>query len=93
MRKSSFEETERDGLLPHLKVTLCCLKSLHVAVSALMADVAAIRNTMFDDPENIDRYQSHLKLALATAKPMVDDAMRSYDELIQGVVDSQQWKN
>jgi hypothetical protein len=93
MGKSSLEEPGRDALLPHLAAIVSCVKSLHATMSAVMADVAAIRNTIFDDQQNIRLYRSHLKLALGTAKPMVDDAMRSYDALLQEIVDSCQWKN
>ncbi|HEY4739090.1 MAG TPA: hypothetical protein VIH76_00690 [Candidatus Acidoferrales bacterium] len=58
-----------------------------------MADVAAIRNTMFEDPGNIDTYRNHLKQTIATTKPLVDEAMRSYDFLMQEISNSQQWTN
>jgi hypothetical protein len=58
-----------------------------------MADVAAIRKTMFEDPEKIDTYLNHLKQAIATTKPLVDEAMLSCDFLMQEISDSQQWTN
>ena len=58
-----------------------------------MADVAAIRKTVFEDPENIELYRTHLKTTIATTKPMVEEAMFSYDSLMQEIVDSQRWNN
>jgi len=93
MSQSEFEEQCRSDLRPHLEAILNCIKSLHATVSAVMADNAAIRRTMFDDPENIDSYRNHLKQAMATTKPLVDEAMLSYDFLMQEIIDSQQWEN
>jgi hypothetical protein len=74
-----------------LEQILNCVKSLHVTLSAVMADVAAIRKTMFEDPENIDTYRNQLKQTIATTKPLVDEAMLSYDFLMQEILDTQQW--
>jgi uncharacterized membrane-anchored protein YhcB (DUF1043 family) len=76
-----------------LEKILSCVKSLHVTLSAVMADVAAIRKTMFEDAEKIDTYRNHLKQTIATTKPLVDEAMLSYDFLMQEISDSQQWTN
>jgi hypothetical protein len=48
---------------------------------------------MFEDPEKIDTYRNHLKQTIATTKPLVDEAMLSYDLLMQEISDSQQWTN
>ncbi|HYA63567.1 MAG TPA: hypothetical protein VED66_10205 [Candidatus Sulfotelmatobacter sp.] len=93
MSQSELEEQHRSELRPHLEAILNCVKALHATVSAVMADNAAIRKTMFDDPENIDSYRNHLKQAMATTKPLVDEAMLSYDFLMQEIIDSQQWEN
>jgi hypothetical protein len=55
--------------------------------------VAAIRKTVFDNSDNIEIYRKHLKQAMETAKPLVDEAMLSYDFLMQRISDSQQWAN
>lgn len=93
MSKLEMEPQERLELLAYLEALLGCVKSLHASVGAVMADVAAIRNTVFEDPEEISQYRTNLRVAVATAKPMVDEAMRSYDDLIQEIVESQQYKN
>jgi len=40
-------------LLASLAALLDCMKSLHATVGAVMADVAAIRNTLFEDAEDM----------------------------------------
>ena len=93
MPKSRLELQHRNDLRPHLEMILGCVKSLHTTLSAVMADVAAIRKTVFEDPESIEFYRDHLKTTIATTKPMVEEAMLSYDSLMREIVDSQQWEN
>jgi len=93
MSKLQLEPQERADLLAYLEALLGCVKSLHANVGAVMADVAAIRNTVFDDPKEIALYRANLRLAVTTTKPMVDEAVRSYDDLMQEFADSQQWEN
>lgn len=52
MPNSRLEVQRHSDLRPHLEKILSCVKSLHVTLSAVMADVAAIRKTMFEDPKN-----------------------------------------
>jgi hypothetical protein len=87
------ESEEREEILAYLEALLTCVKSLHVSVGAVMADVAAMRSTMLDDPEELALYRTNLKVAMATAKPMVDEAIRSYDDLMEEIVGSQQYTN
>ncbi|HXM97477.1 MAG TPA: hypothetical protein VN982_03285 [Candidatus Dormibacteraeota bacterium] len=77
----------------HLEAILSCVKSLHVTLTAVMVEVAAIRKTISEDPDNIDIYNNHLSQTIAAAKPLVDQAMLYYDLQMQEIVDSQQWKN
>jgi hypothetical protein len=84
---------ERAEILAYLEALLACVKSLHASVGAVMADVAAMRSTMLEDPDEIALYRTNLKMAVATAKPMVDEAMRSYDDLLEEIAASQQYKN
>lgn len=87
------ESAEQQEILAYLEALLSCVKSLHSSVGAVMADVAAMRSTMLEDPEEMALYRNNLKLAVATAKPIVDEAMRSYDDLMQEIAGSQQYKN
>lgn len=93
MSTERLEVQHLSDLRHHLEAILSCVKSLHVALTAVMADVAAVRKTIFEDPDNIDIYTSHLRQTIATAKPLVDQAMLYYDLQMQEIVDSQQWKN
>ena len=93
MPNSRLEVQHRSDLWPHLEEILSCVKSLHVTLCAVMADIAAIRKTMFDNSDNIEIYRTHLKQAIETAKPLVDETILSYDSLMQAISGSQQWTN
>jgi len=93
MPNSRLEVQHRSDLRPHLEEILSCVKSLHVTLCAVMADIAATRATIFDNSDNIEIYRTHLKQAIESAKPLVDEAMLSYDALMQAISDSQQWTN
>jgi hypothetical protein len=93
MPNSRLEVQHRSDLRPHLEEILSCVKSLHVTLCAVMADIAATRKTIFDNSDNIEIYRTHLKQAIESAEPLVDEAMFSYDSLMQAISDSQQWTN
>jgi hypothetical protein len=93
MSKLQLEAEERMELLAYLEALLGCVKSLHASVGAVMADLAAVRNTVFEDPEEIAHYRNNLRLTLSAAKPVVDEAMRSYDDLMEEIAGAQQYKN
>jgi hypothetical protein len=90
---ASLEVQHLSDLRDQIEAILSCVKSLHATLSAVMADVAAIRKTMFEDPDNIDVYKSHLKQAIETARPLVEQAMLYYDLQMQEIVGSKQWEN
>jgi hypothetical protein len=77
MPNSRLEVQHRSDPRPHLEEILSCVKSLHVTLCAFMADIAATRKTMFDNSDNIEIYRTHLKQAIESAKPLVDEAMLS----------------
>ena len=93
MSTAKPEAQHPSDLRHHLEVILSCVKALHATLSAVMADVAAIRKTMFEDPDIIDIYKSHLKQTITTTKPLLDQAMLYYDLQVREIVDSQQWEN
>ena len=93
MSRFQLEAQEQMDVLAYLEALVGCVKSLQGSVEVLMADVAAIRNTVYEDPEETALYRTKLKLAMATGRPKIDGAMRSYDDLIQEIADSQQYKN
>ena len=84
---------EKMDLLANLEAILGCVKSLHAGLGAVMADVAAIRATVFDDPAELATYRKNLRLAVSTAHPMVDEALRSYDDLLDEITNTQRWQN
>ena len=86
-------DDEAQSLQEFLVSTLGHVRSLHATLTALLTDVAALRRTMLGEPEDLERYETNLKLAMATAKPLVDEAMRSYDEMIQALSVTGRWKN
>lgn len=69
------------------------VRALHAAVSALMTDVAAMRRTLLHDPGDLGQYKNNLRSAMETAKPLVDEAMQSYDETIRQIEESEAWRN
>ena len=69
------------------------VRALHAALSALMTDVAAIRRTLLHGPGDLVQYKNNLHSAIETAKPIVDEAMESYDEMIRQIEDSEGWRN
>ncbi len=93
MSKLNWDAEEKVELLAHLEAILGSVKALHATLGAVMADVAAIRSTVFDDDEELALYKANLRTAVATAKPIVDDALRSYDDLMEEIAASQQWEN
>jgi len=93
MSKLQMDAREKLDLLAYLEAILGTVKSLHATLGPLMADVAAIRNSVFDNDEELAFYRNSLKNAAATARPMVDEALRSYDDLIDEIVSSQRWEN
>jgi hypothetical protein len=69
------------------------VRALHATLSASTTDVAAIRRTLLQDRGNMTHYKDNLRSAIETAKPIVDEAMQSYDEMIQQIQESQGWRN
>ena len=84
---------DNEYLQATLAVAIGQMKGLHAMITALMAEVAALRKTVAEKPENADLYQRNLKAAMETAKPFVDDAMQTYDEMIDLVCSTDVWKN
>jgi hypothetical protein len=69
------------------------VRALHATLSALMTDVAAIRRTLLQGPGDCINYKNNLRSAIETAKPIVDEAMQSYDEMIRQIEESEPWRN
>ena len=69
------------------------VRALHATLSALMTDVAAIRRTFLHDSKSHIHYKKNLRTAIQAAKPLVDEAMQSYDKMIQQIEESAEWRN
>ena len=69
------------------------VKSLHATLTAVMTDVAALRRTLLDEPGNVVDYKNNLRTAIETARPLVDEAMQSYDEMIRQLESLEEWRN
>ena len=93
MSKLQWTPEEKLELLASLEELIGCMKSLHATVGAVLADVSAIRNTLFDDPEDLAVYRSNLRLSAAVAKPKAEEAVSSYDDLIAEIANAQRFAN
>lgn len=93
MSKLQWNEQEKLEFRASPEALLGGLKALHATVGRVMADVAAIRNTVLEDPEDMAVYRANLRLAVAMATPMMDEALNCYDDLLEDLVNSQQYTN
>lgn len=93
MLNTALQTPEVQSLQNFLLSTVRHVKSLHATLTALMTDVAAIRRTLLDQPGNVVDYESNLRAAIKTAKPLVDEAMHSYDEMIRQIQSLEEWRN
>lgn len=93
MLNPALEVPQVENVHELLLSTVKQVRALHAAVSALMTDVAAIRRTLLHGPGDLVHYRDNLRSAIETAKPLVDEAMQSYDEMIRQIEDSQRWRN
>jgi len=71
---------------------LRCVQSLRAIACAMMADIAALRNTMIDDSASTELHRRNLEEALATTKPRVEEAIGSWENLLQKMEVPSTWK-
>jgi len=98
MAELELSAQETLDLLAYREAILGCLRSLHARIGAVTADIAAIRATLCDDAGELEAYKSNLKLTVAKAKPMMDLALRSYEDLLDEnlldeIANTQWWRN
>lgn len=67
------------------------IKALHTIVVSLMADQSALRRALLEDPAMALSYQVHLKDATVTARPLLAEALDSYDALLEDVALVDDW--
>jgi len=58
------------------------IKALHVTIASVMVDLAALRRSALEDPEFAGLYAKHLKAAADVARPLLAEAMESYEGMI-----------
>jgi broad specificity phosphatase PhoE len=93
MLNTASQIQEVQSLQNFLLFTVRHVKSLHATLTAVMTDVAALRRTLLEEPGNVVDYKSNLRAAIETAKPLVDEAMLSYDEMIRQIQSLEEWRN
>lgn len=65
------------------------LKAFHMTISAVMIDLAAIRETILTTPKMKSRYKKGLSRAAKKSRPLLREAMRSYDGLIHSTLEEE----
>ena len=93
MLNPAVETRDVPNLQDFLISTLRHLKTLHATLTAVMTDVSALRQTLLEDPKDLVHYKSNLRSAIETAKPLVAEAMQSYDEMIRQIQGLEEWQN
>jgi hypothetical protein len=93
MLDSALRAHEIPNLQEFLISTVRHVRTLHATLSAVMTDVAAIRRTLLEQPEDVLQYKSNLLAAIETARPLVDEALQSYDEMIRQIQSLKEWRN
>ncbi len=83
MLDPDLQVDDAQNLQGYLLLTIKQVKSIHAVLSALMADVAAVRRTLLQNPAEMAEYRNNLRSTLEIAKPLVDEAMQSYDDMIR----------
>ena len=59
------------------------VRGLHNILSSVMIDAAAVRRTLLLDPGDTRAYASNSRAGAKIAKPLLNTAMRSYNEIIE----------
>lgn len=93
MLDSALRPQEIPNLREFLISTVKHVRTLHATLSAVMTDVAAIRRTLLEEPEDVLQYKSNLLAAIETARPLVNEALQSYDEMIRQIQGLKEWRN
>lgn len=93
MLNAALQSQDVQSLQNFLLSTVRHVKSLHATLTAVMTDVAALRRTLLGEAGNDVDYKNNLRAAIETAKPLVDEAMKSYDEMIREIQSLEEWRN
>lgn len=93
MLNAALQSQDVQSLQNFLLSTVRHVKSLHATLTAVMTDVAALRRTLLGEAGSDVDYKNNLRAAIETAKPLVDEAMKSYDEMIREIQSLEEWRN
>lgn len=88
MSKSRLQTLHRN-LQTQMKVILTTLESLHDAVAIVKADLAEVREALFDDWENLGSYRD----TAAVNQPLRDKSGPTDYFTSREILDCQKWKN
>ncbi|HET6930627.1 MAG TPA: hypothetical protein VFI45_09930 [Candidatus Acidoferrum sp.] len=69
----------------HMLQTLEHLKAFHLTVSTLMIELAAVRKTTIVTEKAQSQYKLNLAKAMRQARPLLEEAARSFDDQINSV--------
>ena len=87
MEDPSLEVDVVNQLESHMMRTLEHLKAFHLTVSTLMVELAAVRRTAIVTEKARSQYKLNLAKAMRQAKPLLEEAARSFDDQINSVND------
>jgi len=85
MQDPDLQEDLIRRLEKHTIVSLKHLQALHLTVSALMIEVAAIRQAAFTSKRAQVRYKNQLAKAMKTARPILKEATDYFADQINSV--------
>jgi hypothetical protein len=69
------------------------VRAMHAILAALMIDVAAMRKVVLKGPKPPRRYRQALATEADKVKPLIDTAMRAYDEEVVHLSCIGHWRN
>ena len=93
MAKIRLEAEGKREVLAYLEALLGRVQILQTSVGAVVADIAAMRDCLFDDPEETTLNKSQQKLVARNGMTTVAGTIGSYDDLIEEISSSPQYKN
>ena len=85
MEDSALEADLVARLQNHMMQTLEHLKAFHLTVSTLMVELAAVRRTTIVTEKARSQYKLNLAEAMRQARPLLEEAARSFDDQINSV--------
>jgi restriction endonuclease Mrr len=66
------------------------LKGLHTILSSVMLDTAALRQTVLAGKSERAKYSDRVKAGAEIGRPLLEEALRSYDQMIERIRDAQE---